>query len=168
MSPETGHDMNTPPHDWKALVIRHARASGVEDLALHTIDELAAHLEDLYLEARSSGRTERDAYAAAERALMESSLATVPRSRTRAPESRPAHAEPAARGLMGVGADVRFALRQLRRAPAFAAVVIATLGLGAGAATAIFSVIDTVLLRPLPFREPQQLVAIWEGNAVKA
>src|SRR4051812_35997987 len=160
--------MNTPRHDWKALVVRHAHATGADGLGRHTIDELAAHLEDLYLEARASGRSERDAYAMAERALLESALATVPRSRTRAPESRPALAEPPSRGLTGVGADVRFALRQLRRAPAFAAVAIATLGLGAGAATAIFSVIDTVLLRPLPFREPHQLVAIWEGNAVKA
>jgi putative ABC transport system permease protein len=155
-------------HDWKALVIRHARASGAGDLALHTIDELAAHLEDLYLEARAAGRSDGEAYAVSERALLESSLATVPRSRTRAPESRPAHAEPPSRGLMGLGADLRFAVRQLRRAPAFAAVAIATLGLGAGAATAIFTVVDAVLLRPLPFREPQQLVAIWESNAAKA
>ena len=53
------------------------------------------------------------------------------------------------------------------RSPSFAAVAILTLGLGAGAATAIFSIVDTVLLRPLPFREPEQLVAIWESNAEK-
>jgi putative ABC transport system permease protein len=160
--------MKSPQHDWKALVLRHAQATGARDLPLRTIDELAAHLEDLYLEALGAGRTEPEAYAVANRALEESPLATVPRSRTRTPESRPGHADPPSHGLMGLVGDVRFAFRQLRRAPAFAAVAIATLGLGAGAATAIFSVIDTVLLRPLPFRDPQQLVAIWESNAAKA
>ena len=63
---------------------------------------------------------------------------------------------------------MRFAWRQLRRAPSFAALAIATLGLGAGAATAIFSVVDAVLLKPLPYRQPEQLVAIWETNAEKA
>jgi hypothetical protein len=54
------------------------------------------------------------------------------------------------------------------RAPSFAALAIATLGLGAGAATAIFSVVDAVLLKPLPYRAPDELVAIWETNAEKA
>ena len=54
--------------------------------------------------------------------------------------------------------DLRFALRQLRRAPAFAAIAILTLALGIGTATAIFSVIDAVLLRPLPFAHQSRLV----------
>jgi putative ABC transport system permease protein len=70
--------------------------------------------------------------------------------------------------LTGFGGDVRFAWRQWRKSPSFAAVAILTLGLGAGAATAIFSIVDTVLLRPLPFHRPEQLVAIWESNAEKA
>ena len=52
-------------HDWKALVVRHARSSGAEHLPQHAIDELAAHLEDLYTEARASGRGETEAYDAA-------------------------------------------------------------------------------------------------------
>ena len=76
--------------------------------------------------------------------------------------------EPARQWLGRAGGDFRFAFRQLRRAPSFAAIAIATLGLGAGAATAIFSVVDAVLLKPLPFREPTQLGAIWETNAEKA
>ena len=58
--------------------------------------------------------------------------------------------------------DVRFALRQLRRAPAFAAVAILTLALGIGANSAIFALADATLLRPLPYADPDRLVTIWE------
>ncbi|MFL6584597.1 MAG: ABC transporter permease [Chthoniobacterales bacterium] len=57
--------------------------------------------------------------------------------------------------------DFKFALRNLVKTPAFAAIAIVTLALGIGANSAIFSVIDTVLLRPLPFKNPQQLAAVW-------
>ncbi|HEY7856488.1 MAG TPA: ABC transporter permease, partial [Terriglobales bacterium] len=57
--------------------------------------------------------------------------------------------------------DVRQGARRLRRAPGFAAVAIITLGLGIGANTAIFSVVNRVLLRPLPYRDAGRLVTIW-------
>jgi predicted permease len=59
--------------------------------------------------------------------------------------------------------DVRYGLRGLRRAPAFTAAVVVTLALGIGANTATFSVIDALLLRPLPVSEPDRLVAIYRG-----
>ncbi|MDF2775233.1 MAG: permease [Geminicoccaceae bacterium] len=63
-----------------------------------------------------------------------------------------------------LGQDVTFALRTLRRRPAFATVAIATLALGVGAATAIFTIIDGVLLRPLPFRNAGELVTVWQTD----
>jgi predicted permease len=155
------------PHDWKRLVRDYARQTGAPNLPQHAIDELAAHLEDMYLEARRAGRPDDEAHRAAVTALAESPLAAVQSPRTRLPEARPL-VSPGGRGWTGLGGDVRFAWRQLRRAPSFAAIAIATLGLGAGAATAIFSVVDAVLLRPLPYRQPAALVAIWEANAEKA
>ena len=154
--------------DWKKLVVDHARATGARQLPGHAVEELAAHLEDIYLEARKAGRSEADAYRAATAALAESALASVPVSRTRGPDSRPVNDVLRGSGLIGLAGDVRWAFRQWRRAPSFAAIAILTLGLGAGAATAIFSVVDAVLLRPLPFDRPEQLVALWESNAEKA
>src|SRR2546422_7526063 len=60
--------------------------------------------------------------------------------------------------------DLRSGLSQLRRNPTFAAVAILTLALGIGANTAIFSVVYAVLLKPLPFRSPGQLVRVFEAN----
>jgi putative ABC transport system permease protein len=60
--------------------------------------------------------------------------------------------------------DLRYGARMLAKAPAFTAVALLTLALGIGAATAIFSVVDTVLLKPLPFRDAERLLVIWEKN----
>jgi hypothetical protein len=62
--------------------------------------------------------------------------------------------------LDSLSRNLRLTLRHLRRNPAFAATVIVTLGLAIGASTAIFSFVNALLLRPFPFRDPEQLVEI--------
>jgi putative ABC transport system permease protein len=64
--------------------------------------------------------------------------------------------------------DLKFAFRQLRHSPGFALVATLTLALGIGANTAIFGLVDATLLRPLPFRDPDRLVALWEETAANS
>src|SRR5258706_4354918 len=58
--------------------------------------------------------------------------------------------------------DLRFAIRSLARAPGFAAVAVLTLALGIGANTAVFSLVYTTLLKPLPYRDPSRIVTAWD------
>ena len=64
-------------------------------------------------------------------------------------------------GMGGMTRDFAWALRALRRSPGFAATAVLTIALAMGANTAIFSVVQAVLLRPLPYRDPDQLVMVW-------
>ena len=157
------------PH-WPDLVRRHAEATGAARVPLHVVDELSAHLEDLYQAARAQGASESDAVDRALAALRESPIDSLlgPRRRARHPaESRAGHLPVSPLRSLSMRHALRLAVRQFTRHPAFALVTVLVLGLATGASVAVYTVVDAVLLRPLPYTSPQQLLTIWDTNQAR-
>ena len=157
--------------NWKAEVRTRLAALDLPQTRIASIaEEVGQHLEDRYTHLVTTGLPEDHA----DRVVVQELDETDVLSREVTQLSRSINQESP---VLGAGArrtwwdsvrqDARYGVRTLRRSPGFTIVAAATLSLGIGASTAIFTVANTVMFRPLPFTDSARLMRLWESNPEK-
>ncbi|HEV3459442.1 MAG TPA: hypothetical protein VHG32_23070, partial [Thermoanaerobaculia bacterium] len=170
--------------DWRQLVrerLPRLPLPGPREQEIH--EELALQLEEAYEEARAAGAGEAEAEAGAlsqlgdwRRLAAEIASAELGAAEPPLDEPAPAALIPAPSSLGGrpgrhmwdaFAQDLRHGLRVCAATPGVTALATAMLALGIGANAAIFSLVDGILLRPLPYAQPERLVSAWQVGAPK-
>lgn len=157
--------------DWQRIVLDRIAPLGLAGAAESDLaEELARHLEDRYQEYRTGGANDQEAYQKALSELDDAPALRVHSDRTpRLTKYDAVQAGDAESSnfLEDLWRDLRYALRTMRRSPLFVLFVVLTLGLGIGANTTVFTVINTLILNPLPVQDSSELAAIGGVKEVK-